>query len=72
MIRKLILLGYTEFNKNKAAKEYLGGNITLSEAAHRADLSLWDMEQYLIQKGFRSSYGIEDLKEEIKLLQTMR
>ena len=61
VIRKLVLLGYLEFMKKKSAEEYIKGNITLSEAAFQASLTLWEMEKYLVENGFKSSYSIEDL-----------
>lgn len=69
IIRKLVLLGYLEFMKKKSAEEYIKGNITLSEAAFQAGLTLWDMEKYLVEMGFRSSYSIEDFEKEMKILE---
>lgn len=54
--------------KQKAADLYKEGKITFSEAAHRADLTLWDFQQYLIDKGYVSSYSIEDISEELKII----
>jgi|SRR3989338_2178039 len=69
IIRKLVLLGYLEFMKKKSAEEYIKGNITLSEAAFQAGLTLWEMEKYLVENGFKSSYSIEDLEKEMKVLE---
>lgn len=68
IIRKLVLIGYKDFMQRKVAEEYLKGNITLSEAAHKSGLTLWEMEKYLVQQGFKSSYSIEDLEKELKIL----
>ncbi len=46
---------YWKRNK-KATEEYLSGKITLSEAGRRAGLTLWEMEKYLVEQGFKSSY----------------
>ena len=67
-IRKLVHLGYQDLIKKKAAQEYAQGKITISEAAHRAEITIFDMEQYLIEQGYKSSYSIEDLEKEIKLV----
>jgi hypothetical protein len=40
----------------------------MSEAAKKAQITIWEMEQYLIENGYKSSYSIEDLKSELKLL----
>lgn len=67
-IRKLIYLGYQNFIKKKAAQDYIKGKITISEAAHMAEITIWEMEQYLVEEGYRSSYSIEDLNKELKLI----
>lgn len=67
-IRKLITIGYLNFIKKKAGEEYIKGNITLSEAANQASLTIWEMEKYLVDNGFKSNYSIEDLEKEIKIL----
>jgi len=68
IIRKLVRTGYKELLKEKSAKSYIEGKITLSEAAHTASLTLFEMEQYLVEKGFKSDYSIEDLERELDLL----
>ena len=69
VIRKLVLIGYKDFMKRKSAEGYLKGSMTLSEAAHQAGLTIWEMEKYLVEQGFKSSYSIEDLEREMKILQ---
>ena len=68
IIRRLLFLGYTDLIKTKAAEKYVKGEITFSKAAKSAELTLWDMEKYLIDSGFKSDYSIEDLEKEIALL----
>lgn len=41
---------------------------SLSEAADRSGLTLWEMEQYLVHNGYRSDYSIEDLAREVEAL----
>lgn len=53
----------------KAAEDYLKGKVTLSEAARKAELTLWEMEKYLVDNGFKSSYSAEDLEKELRLLE---
>ena len=67
-IRKLVHLGYQNLIKEKAVQDYMQGRITMSEAAHKAGVTIWEMEQYLVEQGHRSSYSIEDLDNEMKLL----
>lgn len=65
VIRRLVMLGYWELMKKKAAEQYVKSKVSFSEAAHRAGLSLWEMEKYLVEQGFKSSYSIEDLEKEM-------
>ncbi len=68
IIRKLVLLGYSELIKKKSAESYIKGETTISEAAAQAGLTIWEIERYLVENGFKSSYSIEDLEKEINIL----
>lgn len=63
-IRKLIYIGYQNFIKKRAAEDYIKGKITISEAAHRGEMTVWEIEKYLVEEGYKSSYSIEDLGKE--------
>ena len=52
----------------RAAEEYLAGKITLSGAAHKAEITIWDMQKYLVDGGFKSSYSVTDLEKELRML----
>ena len=67
LLRDLIRTGYQEKIKMRAAQWYKEGKITFTEAAHQAGLTLWDMQHYLIDTGFRSEYSLDDLQKEMKL-----
>ena len=69
IIRRLVVIGFFNLAKQKATEKYVQGKITFSEAAHQAGLTLWEMEQYLVEQGFKSSYSIEDLQKDIKNLE---
>jgi predicted HTH domain antitoxin len=68
IIRKLAYMGYKELVKEEAIQNYLKGKITLSEAAHKTGVTIWEMEKILIERGYKSSYSVEDLDQELKLL----
>ena len=68
VIRNLVARGYNTVIKEKAAELYQKGLISMSEAAFRANLTVWEMEQYLVQNGFRADYSIEDVKKELALV----
>ncbi|MAG47294.1 hypothetical protein CL617_01695 [archaeon] len=52
--------------REKAAEEYIKGKITLSEAARKSEISIIDMERFLVDNGFKSQHSIKDLQEEIR------
>jgi len=56
----------------QAILSYVKGIITFSEAAKQADLTLWEMEKYLVEQGFRSSYSIEDLEDEMEDMKNLK
>ena len=68
IIRRLVLLGFDNFMKKKLFEEYTKWNLTLSEAASQAGMTIWEMERYLIENSFKSNYSIEDLENEMRLL----
>jgi len=48
----------------KTVEDYTQGKITMSESAHMAQMTIWEMEQYLVEQGYKSSYSIDDLNKE--------
>jgi ribose 5-phosphate isomerase len=67
-MRILLEEGYKNHMKKKAAEKYMRGATTISGAAAEAGVTIWDMENYLVDAGFKSQYSVEDLKKEIALL----
>jgi metal-responsive CopG/Arc/MetJ family transcriptional regulator len=65
-MRILLEEGYASYSKRKAAEEYKSGKITFSEAARKANNTIWEFEQYLVQNGFKSQYSVSDMQEELK------
>ncbi|MFW6141272.1 MAG: UPF0175 family protein [Candidatus Saliniplasma sp.] len=52
----------------KAVDRYRKGEITINRAADIASITVWEMEKFLIDQGYISSYSVDDLKKEIKEL----
>lgn len=71
MIRRLMEKGIAEFRKEKAAAFYVEGRTSISGAAEMAGLTIPEMVQLLVSKGYRSSYSLEDFRRGAKLLQKM-
>ena len=68
MLRKLLNLGLMDFMKKKAKEEYLAERVTLSGAAKMAGVTVWEMQKYLVDEGYKSDYSLKDLEEDMKLL----
>lgn len=68
IIRQLVVKGLREYKKEKAAGLYRSGKISVSGAAEMAELTIREMIDYLVEKGYKSAYTYEDLKKEIKVL----
>jgi metal-responsive CopG/Arc/MetJ family transcriptional regulator len=60
LIRKLIRKGFEEYLKEKAAEKYIRGKITISKAAEEAGITIWEMEKFLVGRGYKSAYSVED------------
>ena len=59
------MIGFKEKMQKKASEEYIRGKTTMSEAAKKAGITIWEMEKYLTGQGFKSSYSSEDLEIEV-------
>ena len=50
--------------KEIAAEKYKKGQITLDKAAEEAEITLWEMEKFLVESGYKSDYSVKDLEKE--------
>ncbi len=57
------------FEKEKAAKLYSEGKISISGAAEIAKLTIPEMADYLVCKGFKSEYSVDDFRRGATLLE---
>ncbi len=69
IIRRLVERGAAELEKEKAAKLYMEGKVSISGAADAAKLTIPEMVDYLVCKGFRSDYSLEDFRRGVTLLE---
>jgi metal-responsive CopG/Arc/MetJ family transcriptional regulator len=67
-IRQMIANALGEYKKEKAARLYSEGKVSISGAAEKAEISIREMIDYLLEKGYKSSYTYEDLKRETETL----
>jgi len=69
IIRKLVERGIAEFRKERAAKCYTEGKISISGAAQTANLTIPEMVEYLVSKGYKSDYSLEDFRRGVAILE---
>lgn len=65
LVRRLLRKGLEIAKKEKAAEKYKKGKITLSKAAEKAETTVWEMEKFLVESGYKSEYSVKDLDHEI-------
>ena len=59
----------TELEKEKAAKLYMEGKVSISGAAEIAGFTIPEMVDYLVCKGFKSEYSVDDFRRSVTLLE---
>lgn len=59
-----------EWKLMKAVELYRDGRVTLSRASEIAGVSVWEMIDVLAQKKVTLQYSVEDLKEDLKALES--
>lgn len=67
VIRRFIIEGFREYKRERAAGLYKERRVSIGGAAELAGLTIREMVDYLIKKGYKSSYSYEDLKKEMEL-----
>ena len=69
VIRRLVEIGAAEFEKEKAAKLYMEGKISISGAAENAQITIPEIVDYLVCKGYKSEYSVNDFRRGVTLLE---
>ena len=67
VIRRFIIEGLRGYRRERAARFYNERRVSISGAAELAGLTIREMIEYLIRKGYKSSYSYKDLKKEMEL-----
>jgi predicted HTH domain antitoxin len=49
-------------------RKYEQGKISISKAAEDTGLTVGEIEEYMVKKGYRSTYSTADLDREMELL----
>ncbi len=51
-------------------RKYEPGKISISKAAEETGLTVGEIEEYMVRKGYRSKYSTVDLERELELLKS--
>ncbi len=70
VIRKLIAEAIRNYKIDMVLRKYEQGKISISRAAEDTGLTVGEIEEFFVKKGYRSAYSTADLKREIELLKT--
>ena len=66
LIRKILLKGLKEYAMEESGKLYQEGRVSLAEAATLAEVSLWEMIEFVQRKNIRPPIeNIEEIEKEI-------
>lgn len=65
LIREILEEGIEEKNIKYAIELYQKGRITGWKAAHLANISLWNLNKLLTEKGILLQYSQQDLQEDL-------
>ena len=56
------------YKRDTVLRKYDQGKIRISKAAEETGLTVGEIEEYMVRKGYRSKYSTADLKRELELL----
>ena len=68
VIRKLIADAIGNYKKDKVLRKYEQGRISISRAAEDTGLTVGEIEEYMVRRGYKSKYSTLDLERELELL----
>lgn len=68
VLRKLLYRALREWKLDHYSEEYGQNRMTLSRAAEEADVSIWEMMDYVRQRKIPAQYGLEDLEHDLKVI----
>ncbi len=68
IIRKFISNAIENYKRDIALTKYEQGKISISKAAEDTGLTVGEIEECMVRKGYRSRYSTEDLERELELL----
>lgn len=68
VIRKLIAEAIQNYKRDMVLRKYEMSIISISKAAEETGLTIGEIEEYMVKKGYRSKYSTVDMEREIEHL----
>jgi len=68
VIIKLIAESIQNYKRDMVLRKYEQSKISISKAAKDTGLTVGEIEEYMVKKGYRSTYSTADMEREIELL----
>lgn len=72
VIRKLLIDAIGNYKQDRVLRKYEQGKISISRAAEETGLTVGEIEEYMVRKGYRSKYSTVDMERELELLKSFR
>jgi len=64
-VRKLLHKAVTDWKREHYAREYGDGHMTMARAARGANVSVWEMMDYVRQRKIAGQYDLDDLRKDM-------
>src|SRR3972149_3608776 len=64
-VRKLLHRAVGDWKREYYARQYAEGRMTLARAAREAEVSLWEMIDYVRQRKIAAQYDLEEIKKDV-------
>ena len=70
VLRKLLAGALKDWKMEHYAREYGQGRVTLGKASEDAEVSIWEMMDYVRDSKIASQYSLEDLEHDYEVIKT--
>lgn len=72
LIKSVLRRGIRDLSLKHAMESYQAGEISFSKASELTGLSLWDLHDHMGRHNICLNYGVTDLEDDLKTLETLR
>jgi predicted HTH domain antitoxin len=68
VVRKLLRHAIADWKQDFYARQYGEGKLTLARAAEAADVSLWELMDYVRRHKIAAQYDLDDLRQDLQFI----